>query len=317
MRSGAANRAGLPVLVAFGLMADYPEANLRHYRFMLEGLREVEEALARRRIGWSSAAARRPRSPWRSRAMPRSWSLTAAICATRRPGGGGRRARAVRGRRGRRRRRGAGRGGVRQGRGRRAHAAAEAASGLGRLSQAAARRWPSRRRRSICRSRARSICPTSRACSAPEARPRGRAGAPLSGRHQRGATASGAISPRQPRRLCRGAQRARGVSVQPAQPVSAFRADLAGRDRARRARRAAGAAADRRSYLEELIVRRELAVNFVNFEPDYDRYDCLPGWARATLADHRSDRRARTLRRGRSWRRRQPTIATGTRRCAR
>jgi deoxyribodipyrimidine photo-lyase len=34
------NRAGLPVLVAFGLMDDYPDANLRHYRFMLEGLQD-------------------------------------------------------------------------------------------------------------------------------------------------------------------------------------------------------------------------------------------------------------------------------------
>ena len=45
-----ANRDGLPVLVAFGLMDDYPDANLRHYRFMLEGLRDVAVALAERRI---------------------------------------------------------------------------------------------------------------------------------------------------------------------------------------------------------------------------------------------------------------------------
>ena len=32
-----ANRLGLPVLVAFALTDSYPEANLRHYRFMLEG----------------------------------------------------------------------------------------------------------------------------------------------------------------------------------------------------------------------------------------------------------------------------------------
>jgi deoxyribodipyrimidine photo-lyase len=48
----AANRAGLPVLVAFGLMDDYPDANLRHYRFMLEGLCDVEQTLARRRISF-------------------------------------------------------------------------------------------------------------------------------------------------------------------------------------------------------------------------------------------------------------------------
>src|SRR5215204_7526291 len=45
-----ANEIGQRLLVLFGLTADYPEANLRHYAFMLEGLREVEEALQRRGI---------------------------------------------------------------------------------------------------------------------------------------------------------------------------------------------------------------------------------------------------------------------------
>src|SRR5262245_21455679 len=45
-----ANCDGLPVLVAFGLMDDYPDANLRHYRFMLEGLRDVAATLVERRI---------------------------------------------------------------------------------------------------------------------------------------------------------------------------------------------------------------------------------------------------------------------------
>ena len=40
-----ANESGLPLLVAFGIMDDYPEANLRHYRFMVEGLAEVEGTL--------------------------------------------------------------------------------------------------------------------------------------------------------------------------------------------------------------------------------------------------------------------------------
>jgi deoxyribodipyrimidine photo-lyase len=52
-----------------------------------------------------------------------------------------------------------------------------------------------------------------------------------------------------------------------------------------------GADADRLAYLDELIVRRELAANFVEFEPRYDDYACVPGWARATLEAHRSDRR--------------------------
>ena len=38
-----ANARDLPVLVCFGLMDGYPEANARHYAFMLEGLAEVSE----------------------------------------------------------------------------------------------------------------------------------------------------------------------------------------------------------------------------------------------------------------------------------
>jgi len=45
------------------------------------------------------------------------------------------------------------------------------------------------------------------------------------------------------------------------------------------------------AFLEQLIVRRELAINFVYFTPDYHRYTCIPGWAKQTLADHKSDRR--------------------------
>jgi deoxyribodipyrimidine photo-lyase len=45
-----ANELKLPVHVFFGLTANYPEANLRHYTFMLEGLRETQAALAARGI---------------------------------------------------------------------------------------------------------------------------------------------------------------------------------------------------------------------------------------------------------------------------
>lgn len=53
-----------------------------------------------------------------------------------------------------------------------------------------------------------------------------------------------------------------------------------------------GQSIDREAYLEELIVRRELAVNFVYYTSDYDRYSCLPEWALKTLADHAKDRRS-------------------------
>lgn len=43
------------------------------------------------------------------------------------------------------------------------------------------------------------------------------------------------------------------------------------------------------AFLEELIVRRELAFNYVWFEPEYDRYAALPAWARRILEGHRDD----------------------------
>jgi deoxyribodipyrimidine photo-lyase len=50
-------------------------------------------------------------------------------------------------------------------------------------------------------------------------------------------------------------------------------------------------AADVDAFLEELVVRRELAMNHAWFHPDYDRYAGLPNWARASLARHAGDPR--------------------------
>ncbi|MGD2188162.1 MAG: deoxyribodipyrimidine photo-lyase [Desulfobacterales bacterium] len=47
----------------------------------------------------------------------------------------------------------------------------------------------------------------------------------------------------------------------------------------------------REAYTEELIVRRELAMNFVFYTPKYDSYQCLPNWAQKTLSDHKKDKR--------------------------
>jgi deoxyribodipyrimidine photo-lyase len=45
------------------------------------------------------------------------------------------------------------------------------------------------------------------------------------------------------------------------------------------------------SFIEELVVRRELAMNFTEFNPDYDRFEGLPAWARTTLNEHATDQR--------------------------
>jgi deoxyribodipyrimidine photo-lyase len=52
-----------------------------------------------------------------------------------------------------------------------------------------------------------------------------------------------------------------------------------------------GTVKDHASYLDELIVRRDLAVNFVNYTEDYDCFSSLPDWARTTLLQHKADRR--------------------------
>jgi deoxyribodipyrimidine photo-lyase len=48
------------------------------------------------------------------------------------------------------------------------------------------------------------------------------------------------------------------------------------------------------SFVEELVVRRELSMNFVFYNDDYDSYSNLPGWARKTLEEHKSDEREYT-----------------------
>ena len=45
-----ANELKLPLAAVFGITDSYPEANLRHYHFMLEGLKDAKEALAKRGI---------------------------------------------------------------------------------------------------------------------------------------------------------------------------------------------------------------------------------------------------------------------------
>lgn len=55
--------------------------------------------------------------------------------------------------------------------------------------------------------------------------------------------------------------------------------------------RAAVPAEARDVFLEELVVRRELADNFCFHEPHYDSVEGFPAWARATLDMHRADPR--------------------------
>src|SRR5580693_8098092 len=48
----AANLLGLPVVVFFSVIPNYPNANLRHYHFLQQGLRDVEEDAKDRGVGF-------------------------------------------------------------------------------------------------------------------------------------------------------------------------------------------------------------------------------------------------------------------------
>ena len=45
------------------------------------------------------------------------------------------------------------------------------------------------------------------------------------------------------------------------------------------------------AFLDELIVWRELSVNFVRYQPEYDSIGCADNWARLTIAKHDRDER--------------------------
>lgn len=62
-------------------------------------------------------------------------------------------------------------------------------------------------------------------------------------------------------------------------------------DIALQARASAAPAEAVEAYLEELVVRRELSMNFAWYNPGYDTYAALPEWARKTLDKHRHDPR--------------------------
>jgi deoxyribodipyrimidine photo-lyase len=47
----------------------------------------------------------------------------------------------------------------------------------------------------------------------------------------------------------------------------------------------------RKDFLEELIIRKELSDNFCFYNPHYDRFDGFPDWAKKTLDEHRKDPR--------------------------
>ena len=55
--------------------------------------------------------------------------------------------------------------------------------------------------------------------------------------------------------------------------------------------KSAAAQSAKDAFLEQLIMRRELAINFVHFNLDYDNFESAPPWAHKSLAEHAQDPR--------------------------
>jgi deoxyribodipyrimidine photo-lyase len=286
-----ANGAGLPVLVGFGLMDDYPEANLRHYRFMLEGLQDVAAMLAKRRIKFVTR-----RGAPNEVAVALGQDAAVVVCD---------------------------RGYLRHQKAWRADVAARVPCAVVQvegdvvvpLGLASNRAEPAARtlRPKLQKALQEYLRPLDDAAvlvpsldlQIEGAIDPSDADAALGGlkldrsvppvRRFRGGTAEA-------RRRLREFLDARldGYADGRSEP-GAFQCSLLSPylhfgqispvEIALAVRDARGGDADCRAYLEELIVRRELAANFVEFEPRYDDYACLPGWARATLDRHRADPR--------------------------
>jgi len=59
----------------------------------------------------------------------------------------------------------------------------------------------------------------------------------------------------------------------------------------RRVKSADAPSAAKESFIDELLTRRELAINFVHYTDDYDCFSALPDWAKETLEAHAGDER--------------------------
>jgi deoxyribodipyrimidine photo-lyase len=288
---GAANRLGLPLLVAFGLHDGLPHAKARHYAFMLEGLVETATALRERGIAFvvrrgspdavilqlaaeaslivCDAGYLRAQQRWRQRVAARA----------------GRRVLMVEGD---------------------VVVPARLASAKQEIGARSLRpklaRWrdrflvPLRRQRPLIRAQRLKIHSDSVLDSVPELL------AGLNIDHSVAPVAAFRGGHAHARRCLREfvAQRLgryRAARALPAQAqvsrlspylhfgqISPVEIALAVRD-------AAAPAAERDSFLEELIVRRELAVNYVITTPRYDLFEALPEWAQRSLNLHARDLR--------------------------
>ncbi len=287
-----ANELGLPVVVYFSAISNFPSANLRHYAFLNQGLRDIEADLAERGIAF---IVRRP---------PAQLARSASRRSQRRDGHRRReslpRARALA----------------------QSPRQAAARSPSGPSTPMSSSRPISSTSTS---SRSNSSAPSSTRISPNTSSPRqnskptrewkrpqdfavfdvhtdithgwkdlDRSVKPvdsLDRRHPRRPQAPQALHRPRPRQLPGHAQPSRD-STAPASMspylhfghISPLTIALAVAEGRRRRRRSPQTAYD--SFIDELIGWRELSVNFVNYVPNYDTIDCAEHWAQKTLREH-------------------------------
>jgi len=290
----AGNELGLPVVIFFGLTSAFPGANLRHYRFMAEGFAGIAAQVRPRRVGFvigrdpdhdavrfceqvraaivvSDENPLREPERWRARAASRLrvpfWTVDADVIVP---------------------------------------------SGLLLKEQFAARTMRPRIRPLIATYLATTREPKARVAWEQAVAQTGSASkvVPASVAALDGLALDGAIGPvtgmtggppaaeRVLARFLR--ERLRGYATNRNHPeldgtsrISPYLhfGHIGPRAVARAVRDADASREDRDAFLEEFIVRRELAVNFVRFNPRYDRLAGCEPWALRTLDAHRQDER--------------------------
>jgi len=287
----AANRRCLPVVVAFGITADFPEANTRHFAFMLEGLAEVAAHLRERGLAFVLREGEPP-----AVALELAGEAALLVCD---------------------------RGYLRIQRQWRDRVAAEAPCPVVEIETDAV--VPVESASDKAETAARTIRPRIQrqrdhflAPAEPE-EPAVRAdGLDLASDHDpaepaavlRALPVDTAVAPVSAFRggysrarehlasfLDRGLPRYRERGADPVADASSHLAaylhfgQIAPMEVARAVQATAVPEAEQEAFLEQLIVRRELSINHAWYRPDYDAYSCLPDWARRTLAEHANDPR--------------------------
>ena len=287
-----ANALNKPLLAVFGLTDDYPEANARHYAFLLQGLRDAYEALSKRRI---KLLVRRGAPD--DVALALAGDACVLVCD---------------------------RGYLRQQRSWRERVAREAPCEVVEVESdlvvpvetaSDKQEWAARTiRRKLTSRWSAYLSPVETATPRKDSRPLAVTGdvdprdpqsvlasldvdtavAPVS-RFEGGEQAAGRALEAFLEKRLDGYDKGRnqpgdwGVSFMSPYlhfgQISPLEIALAVREAGE------GIRSDVDAYLEELLVRRELSANYVWFCDDYDRYAALPAWARTTLEEHRDDPR--------------------------